>query len=51
MIIYVDDSRKGRNMLQYGKFEYEVLYERNAEFTLVNMQYSDGIWYILLEEK
>lgn len=51
VIIYVDDSRKGRNMLQYGKFEYEVLYERNTEFTLVNMQYSDGIWYILLEEK
>ena len=51
VIIYVDDSRKGRNMLQYGKYENEVLYERNAEFTLVNMQYSDGIWYILLEEK
>lgn len=51
VIIYIDDSRKGRNMLQYGKYENEVLYERNAEFTLVNMQYSDGIWYILLEEK
>ena len=49
--IYVRNSKKGRNMLHYGKYENEVLYERNTKFSAVDMQKVDGVWHILLEEE
>lgn len=49
--IYVSNSKKGRNMLHYGKYENEILYERNTKFSVVDMQEADGVWYILLEEE
>ena len=49
--IYVSNSKKGRNMLHYGKYESEVLYERNAKFSVVDMQEVAGVWHILLEEE
>lgn len=49
--IYVSNSKKGRNMLHYGKYENEILYERNTKFSAVDMQKVDGVWHILLEEE
>ena len=50
--IFIHNSKNGRNLLNYGKNEHEVLYERNSEFQVINKVFDDkkGQWFILLEE-
>lgn len=50
--IYIHNSKNGRNLLNYGKNEHEVLYERNSEFQVINKAFNDEKkqWLILLEE-
>lgn len=50
IVIYIQHSRKGRNLLEYGKNEGEVLYERWSEFHVINKVYHEGQWFIVLEE-
>lgn len=50
--IFIHNSKNGRNLLNYGKNEHEVLYERNSEFQVINKVFDDKKeqWFILLEE-
>lgn len=50
IVIYIRNSKKGRNLLEYGENEGEVLYERGSEFQVVNKVFHDGQWFIMLEE-
>lgn len=50
--IFIHNSKNGRNLLNYGKNEHEVLYERGSEFHVINKAFDDEKkqWLILLEE-
>ena len=48
--IYIQDSRKGRDISAIGLDENEVLYERNSTFDVVSRVFQDGIWHILVKE-
>ncbi|MGN0417024.1 minor capsid protein [Anaerostipes faecalis] len=48
--IFIADSKKGRDVSAYGPEEYEVLYERNQSFKVINRAFIDGKWNILLKE-
>lgn len=48
--IYIEDSRKGRDISSIGLDENEVLYERKNKFTVIAKVFQDNIWQILLRE-
>lgn len=48
--IFIINSKCGRDVSVYGAEEYEVLYERNQSFQVINVMLVDGKWNILLEE-
>lgn len=48
--IYIQDSKKGRDISSVGLNENEVLYERNATFDVAAKAFQDGIWHILVRE-
>lgn len=48
--IFIIDSKSGRDVSVYGAEEYEVLYERNQSFQVINKMFVDGKWNILLKE-
>lgn len=48
--IYIQDSKKGRDISLIGLDENEILYERNSIFKVINVLSKNGVWYILLEE-
>lgn len=48
--IFIQDSKKGRDISEIGLDENEVLYERNTNFSVISKEKKDGIWYILLSE-
>lgn len=48
--IYISNSKKGRLLKEFDNGEFEVLYERNSTFKVINIVEQDGIYYILLEE-
>lgn len=48
--IFIIDSKSGRDVSVYGAEEYEVLYERNQSFQVINKVFVDGKWNILLKE-
>lgn len=49
--IYIEDSRKGRDISSIGLDESEVLYERKNKFTVIAKVFQDNIWQILLREE
>ena len=48
--IYIENSRRGRDISSIGLDEREVLYERKSTFVVKNKINQDGKWYILLQE-
>lgn len=48
--IYIHNSKKGRSIVGYNKKEFEVLYERNSSFKVLNKTQQNGKYFILLEE-
>lgn len=48
--IYIQDSKKGKNISDLNSAEQEVLYKRNTLFKVYNVVDLDGIHYILLRE-
>lgn len=48
--LYIQDSKKGKDIRQYNEREQEVLYKRGQKFTVLNKETVDGVVYILLEE-
>lgn len=48
--IYIHNSKKGRSIVGYNKKEFEVLYERNSSFKVLNKAQQNGKYFILLEE-
>lgn len=48
--IYIENSKKGRDIRTIGLDESEVLYERDSEFIVVEKIFADGKWNILLKE-
>lgn len=48
--IFIQDSKKGRDISEVGLNENEVLYERDSEFFVVAKMYVEGVWNILLRE-
>lgn len=50
IMVYIQNSKKGRDISWLGLDEQEVLYERKSEFKVLNKKKVDGIWYILLRE-
>ena len=49
--IYIEDSRKGRDISSIGLDESEVLYERKNKFTVIAKVFQDNMWQILLREE
>lgn len=50
IVIYIQNSKKGRDISQLGLDEKEVLYERKSGFKVLSKKKVDGVWYILLRE-
>lgn len=48
--IFIQNSKKGRNLSRINISESEVLYERNSQFNVLNVIKRDNKYYILLEE-
>lgn len=48
--MYVENSRKGKDIRQYNRDESEILYKRNSKFRVLNKKFKDGTYYVLLEE-
>ena len=48
--IFIQNTKKGRDISLYNSGEQEVLYERESEFTIINMVEKNDKVYILLEE-
>lgn len=48
--IYIQKSKKAKDISGFGLDEKEVLYERNSRFHVLSKELHKGIWYILLEE-
>ena len=48
--IFIEDSRKGRDITDINSMEMEVLYERKSKFKVMNVVENDGKHWILLEE-
>lgn len=49
--IYIENSRRGKDISAYNKGEQEVLYSRNSSFKIKHIVMENGTTYILLEEK
>ena len=49
--IYIEGAKKGHDISSLNEMEQEVLYERNMRFRVLDKQYVDNIWHILLEEE
>ena len=49
--IYIENSRRGKDISAYNEGEQEVLYSRNSSFKVKHIVLKNGITYILLEEK
>lgn len=49
--IYINNSKKGKDISSIGLDEEEVLYMRNAEFLVVDKKNIAGVSHIRLEEK
>lgn len=50
IIIYIQNSKNGRDISSIGLNENEVLYERNSKFKVISKLLVGEIWNILLEE-
>ena len=48
--IFIQDSKKGRDISSIGLDEKEVIYERGIEFEIVARLFQNGIWKIILRE-
>lgn len=48
--IYIQDSKKGRDISKVGLDEQEVLYERGSKFIVISKMLYNGTWNILLQE-
>lgn len=48
--IFIADAKNGRDVSAYGPEEYEVLYERNQSFQVIDRAFVNGTWNILLKE-
>ncbi len=48
--IYVEDSKRGRDISSIGLDENEVLYERDIEIDVVSKVFQEGVWHILVRE-
>lgn len=49
--IYIENSRRGKDISAYNEGEQEVLYSRNSIFKIKHIVMENGITYILLEEE
>lgn len=49
--LYIQNSKKGKNLGSLNDMEHEVLYPRNSSFKVLNGIKQDGKYYILLEEE
>jgi len=49
--IYVNNSRRGRDIRRHNQNENEVLYQRGARFKVIDAKEDDGIHHIYLEER
>lgn len=49
--IYIQNSKKGKNLSVFNPEEDEILYGTGMEFKVLNIAEQDGKWYILLGEK
>ncbi|HIS61479.1 MAG TPA: hypothetical protein IAC14_04405 [Candidatus Scybalomonas excrementigallinarum] len=49
--LYIEGSKKGHDISLLNEMEQEILYERNMRFKVLDKQYVDNIWHILLEEE
>lgn len=49
--IYIQNTKKGRDISVINESEKEVLYERNATFRVINVVKRDGKYYLLMEEE
>lgn len=48
--IYILDSTKGRDISKYNDGEQEILYERNVQFIIKEIEVINGVTHILMEE-
>ena len=48
--IYIENTKKGRDISSVGLDEAEVLYERNSTFTVITKALDGKVWNILLQE-
>lgn len=49
--IYIDDSKRGRDLRDYDNGENEVLYERNSKIDIVEQGWEDGVYVIKAKER
>ena len=49
--IYINDSKKGRDLKDYDNEENEVLYERNSKIDIVEQGWEDGVYVIKAKER
>jgi len=48
--IYIEDTKRERDISSIGLDENEVLYERNSEFKVISKVLVGAIWHIVLKE-
>jgi len=48
--IFVENSKKGKDLRAYNKEESEIIYKRDSKFRVLNKKLVNGKHYILLEE-
>lgn len=48
--IYIEDTKRERDISSIGLDENEVLYERNSEFKVISKVLVGTIWHIVLKE-